>query len=238
MYYNNPFIKILETLANMLIVSFFWVLFSLPIVTVIASSAALFHTTSKIIFGPGRGKGVFRDFFDSFRQNLIPGIKLSLIVIVCIAFIAEGLWTGYQIWKLSIWGMLYMILGILIAFVFAITLIHVPPVLSRFDAPISSIIRMAIYFAIRKPLRSILLVLLLGLMVYSVETIPLALLIVPALYSDLVRAPLDRDMVSFAKDNGLETDEEDEQKEETVEEPEDSMMDLEEKFSGKGKKEK
>ena len=81
-------------------------------------------------------------------------------------------------------------------------------------------------------------VLLLGLMVYSVETIPLALLIVPALYSDLVRAPLDRDMVSFAKDNGLETDEEDEQKEETVEESEDSVMDLEEKFSGKGKKEK
>ena len=238
MHYNNPFIKILETLANMLIVSFFWVLFSLPIVTVIASSAARVHTTSKIIFGPGRGKGVFKDFFDSFRQNLMPGIKLSLIVIVCIAFIAEGLWTGYQIWKLSIWGMLYMILGILIAFVFAITLIHVPPVLSRFDAPISSIIRMAIYFAIRKPLRSILFVLLLGLMVYSVETIPLALLIVPALYSDLVRAPLDRDMVSFAKDNGLETDEEDEQKEETVEESEDSVMDLEEKFSGKGKKEK
>ena len=106
MNYNNPFIKMLETLANMLIVSFFWLLFSLPVVTIVASSAALFHTTNKILFGPGRGKGVFKDFYDSFKQNLLPGIKLSLIIIICTAFVAEGLWTGYQIWKISIWGML------------------------------------------------------------------------------------------------------------------------------------
>ena len=236
MNYNNPFIKMLESAANMLIVSFLWLLFSLPLVTVVPSSAALFHTTNKIIFGPGRGKGVFRDFFDSYKENLIPGIKLSLIILVCVAFVAEGLWTGYQIWRISIWGMLYMMLGILITFVFVITLVHIPPVLSRFDAPISSIIRMAVYFAIRKPLRSILFAFLFLAMIYSIEAFPLALLIVPAVYADLIRGPLDKDMTLFAQEHDLEQDSEQEQEEELLEEESLSALDLEERFAKEEKK--
>ena len=236
MNYDNPFIKMLETIGNMLIVSFFWLIFSLPVFTVVAASAALFHTTNKIIFGPGRGKGVFKDFFNSYKENLIPGIKLGLIFVVCALFVAEGLWTGYQIWRLNIWGMLYMILGILITFVFIVACIHVPVVLSRFEAPVSSIIRMAIYFAIRKPFRSILFALLFLLMIFFVESFPLALLIVPALYADLIRAPLHRDMVVFASENGLGQETLEEKEEEKEETKQESLLDLEERFSGDRKK--
>lgn len=226
----------LETIGNMLIVSFFWLIFSLPVFTIVASSAALFHTTNKIIFGPGRGKGVFKDFFNSYKENLIPGFKLGLIFVICVLFVAEGLWTGYQIWRLNIWGMLYMILGILITFVFIIASIHVPPVLSRFEAPVSSIIRMAIYFAIRKPFRSILFALLFLLMGFFVESFPLALLIVPALYADLIRAPLHKDMVVFAKENGLGEENVEEKEEEEEESKQVSLLDLEERFSNNRKK--
>ena len=237
MNYDNPFIKMLETLANMLIVSFLWLLFSLPLLTVISASAALFHTTSKIVFGPGRGKGVFKDFFGSYKLNLIPGIKLSLIILVCIAFIAEGLWTGYQIWRINIWGMLYMMLGILITFVFVITMVHIPPALSRFDAPITSIIRLAVYFAIRKPFRSILFALLFGVMLFSIGSFPLALLVVPALYTDLIRGPLDRDMDIFARENGFDNEASEDEEEETEDEEAFSSIDLEEKFRNDLKKE-
>ena len=95
MNYNSPFIRMLETIANMLIVSFLWLIFSLPVITLVSSSCALYHTTNKIIFGPGRGNGVWKDFFESYKLNLIPGIKLTLLVIVAGLFVAEGLWTGY-----------------------------------------------------------------------------------------------------------------------------------------------
>ena len=52
MNYNSPFIKMLETVANMLIVTFLWFVFSLPLLTIVASSAALYQTTVKVIFGP------------------------------------------------------------------------------------------------------------------------------------------------------------------------------------------
>ena len=226
----------LETIANMLIVSFFWLIFSLPIFTIVASSAALFHTVSKIIFGQGRGNGVFKDFFASYKLNLISGIKLSAIMVVAGLFVAEGLWTGYQIYKINIWGLLYMILGILITFVVITAFIHIPPVLSKFDAPVSSIIRMAVYFALKKPFRSIIFTLLIVLMYLFVTSFPLALMIVPALYTDLIRPYLEKDMDLFIKENGLEEKAEEIAEEEITEVVNESLSDLDERFANDRKK--
>ena len=231
MNYNNPFIKTLETIANMLIATFLWFLFSLPLITIIPSSAALYHTINKVVFGPKKGNGVFRDFFDSYKINLVPGIKLSVISIISILFVVEGLWTGYQIYKLSIWGMLYMMLGLIISPIVITTIIYIPPVLSRFVAPILSIIRLSVYFAMKKPFRSICYFILLLFMVLAIYAFPLAVVIVPSLYTDLVRTYLERDLNKFIEENDLDSIEVEEIVEEEIDEEEQSSADLEEKFS-------
>lgn len=231
MNYNNPFIKTLETIANMLIATFLWFLFSLPLITIIPSSAALYHTINKVVFGPKKGNGVFRDFFDSYKINLVPGIKLSVISIIALLFVAEGLWTGYQIYKLSIWGMLYMMLGLIISPIVITTIIYIPPVLSRFVAPILSIIRLSVYFAMKKPFRSICYFILLLFMVLAIYAFPLAVVIVPSLYTDLVRTYLERDLNKFIEENDLDSIEVEEIVEEEIDEEEQSSADLEEKFS-------
>ncbi len=203
MYYDNPFIKLLETIANMMIVSFLWILFSLPIITFMASCSAMYHTMVKIIFGEGRGNGVLRDFFESYKQNLIPGIKLSVIIIILSLFILEGLWTGYQFYKVNIFGMLYMMLGILITLVVVPTVINVGPVLSRFDAPVSSILRIAAYMTLKKPLRALFNVALLALAILAFYVFPLIVLITPALYTDLIRIPIELDMEQIIAENNL-----------------------------------
>ena len=238
MNYNNPFIKMLETIANMLIATFLWFVFSLPVLTVVASSSALYHTMTKVVFGPKRGNGVFRDFFDSYKLNLVPGIKLFFIILIAGLFVAEGLWTGYQIYKLNIWGMLYMILGLLISAVVITTVIYIPPVLSRFVAPILSIIRLSVYFAMKKPFRNLFYLLLFLFLVYAIYAFPLALVIVPALFADLVRTYLEKDLQQFIKDNDLEEMNLIE-KEEEEEVEEESIIDLEKRISekeNKGKK--
>lgn len=227
MNYNSPFIKMLETIANMLIASFLWFVFSLPVLTIVPASAALYHTTDRIIFGPGKGNGVFKDFFASFKLNLIQGIKLDLLVIAAFLFLVEGLWTGIQIYKLSIWGTLYLVLGILIAVVLITTIVYIPPVLSRFDAPVSSILRLAVYFALRKPLRSLFYLVLFVFLCIAILSFPLALVIVPGLYADLVRTYLEKDLKAFIEENGLEEGKQDEQEEEEEEEEDLSMADLE-----------
>ena len=177
-------------------------------------------------------------FDKAYKENLIIGIKLNLLIILMVLITAEGLWTGYQIWRINIWGMLYMMLGIIIAFVVITAIVHIPPVLSYFEAPVSSVIRMAVYFAIRKPLRSILFTLLFVLMLYFIEAFPLALLIVPALYGDLIRAPLNRDFMIFAKENNLETDNSEEISEEEETISEQSTYDLDRILNKKEKNKK
>ena len=226
----------LETIANMLIATFFWFIFSLPVITIIPSSAALYHTINKVVFGPKKGNGVFKDFFDSYKLNLIPGIKLSIITIIALLFVAEGLWTGYQIYKLSIWGMLYMVLGCVISPVVITTIIYIPPVLSRFIAPVLSIIRLSVYFAMKKPLRSILYFILLVFMVLAIYAFPLAVVIVPAVYTDFVRTYLEKDFNKFIEENDLESLKLEEAEEEEMIEDEGSVSDLEEKFSKERKR--
>ena len=236
MEYNNGFIKILETIANMLIVSFLWLMFSLPIITIVPACSALYHTVNKIIFGPGRGNGVFKDFFESYKTNLISGMKLSVLCIVIVLFILEGLWTGYQFYKVSILGMLYMMLGIIITLVVTPMLIYIPPVLSRFDAPMSSIFRISVFITMKKPLRAVLFVFLLAAMGFMVSAFPLALLIVPALYADLIRGPLENDLKQIIEENDLQEMVQQEQQEETEEAAEeDSAFDLDRKLSEKRK---
>ncbi|MBE6125661.1 MAG: DUF624 domain-containing protein [Erysipelotrichaceae bacterium] len=234
MDYNSPFIKILTMIANMIIASLLWLLFSLPVITIVPSCSALYHCVNKIIFGPGRGNGLFRDFFDSYKQNLVPGIKLTLLLLVLAFFIFEGLWTGYQFYR-TILGMLYFGLGIIIALVVGTMVVYIAPVLSRFDAPISSILRMSAYFAMKHPVRSILYVLIMAALAFSIEVMPLALLIVPAVYCDIIRGPLEKDMQQIIEDNNLVSlvAQEPEEEEEAVT---DSSYDLNEKMNSQRKK--
>lgn len=201
MQYNSPFVKILETIANMLIVSFFWIIFSLPILTVVPSTAALYHTTNKVIFGPGRGNGVFKCFWDTFKENLKKGLLLSLIIVVALAFIAEGLWTGYQLFKVNVFGMLYMILGVLITIAIVPAMTYAPVMLSRFDAPVTTIIRLSLYFSLKKPLMNVLSIVLIGFFALLLEIFPLSIMITPALYADFLRPFMEKSLKKFIEEN-------------------------------------
>lgn len=201
MQYNSPFVKILETIANMLIVSFFWIIFSLPILTVVPSTAALYHTTNKVIFGPGHGNGVFKCFWDTFKENLKKGLLLSFIIVVALAFIAEGLWTGYQLFRVNVFGMLYMILGVLITIAIVPAMTYVPVMLSRFDAPLSTIIRLSLYFSLKKPLMNVLSIVLIGFFALLLEIFPLSIMITPALYADFLRPFMEKSLKKFIEEN-------------------------------------
>lgn len=238
MKYNSPFMKFLEAIANMLIVSFFWVICSLPIITIVPATVSLYHTTNKIIFGEGRGKGVLKDFFKTFKLNFLLGLKVNLILIVAAFFIVIGINTGLQIYTINIFGLLYLILGFFITFIVVTMLVYIPAVISKFDIGVIDVFKLSAYFASQNILISILNVLLLGFMVLLVEVISLTIMIVPALYIDLVRATIEKRFNKFIVENNLEEnlEIEEEIKEEVNDEV--SMADLDNKLSNKrrGKK--
>ena len=215
--YDNPIMKMLETLANMMMVSFFWLVCSLPIVTLVPSSAALYHTSVKVIHGRSKDQSVIRDFFKVFIDSLNQGWILSLIVLAATFFLYVGIYAGIQIYKINFFGAAYLALGILIGLIIYPAVLYIPVVLSRFEGDIKMVLQLSLYFASGNILVNIEFGLLLALMYFSVSLFPLFLLVVPALYVDLIRPQMENKILTFIKMQGLEEEvEEVEVKDETV----------------------
>lgn len=204
--YNNPLIVFLVRTANMMIVSFYWLLCCLPVVTILPASAALYYSVTRVVLG--NGNGVTRAFFTAFKSALKPGIVLSILVTVIGLLVANGIRTGTMIWNANIFGTVYMALGILIGFLMLTAVIFMPAVLSRFEGSMSVVIRLSMYFAGQKPLRSAIYCAMLFLFIWMVDFFPLALLILPAVYMDLVHYSMEKAMLGYIRDAGLEDAEE------------------------------
>ena len=199
--YNNPFIVLMVRIANMMIVSFFWVLCCIPVVTVMPSCAAMYHTVNRVIFGSGNG--VIRDLFKTFKASLRPGILLSVILAIVGALVYFGIRVGMQIWSVGVFGAIYMAAGVLIAILCLTAVIYIAPALSRFEGNAGIIIRLSVYFSGRSLIRSIWYVVLLVLAIWAVEFFPLFLLVVPALYTDLIRRGVEKSMKKYIDEAGL-----------------------------------
>ena len=69
------------------------------------------------------------------------------------------------------------------------------------------VLRLSMYFAMKNQFRSAWFVILLGLAFWCVDFFPLLLLVMPALYTDLIRPSTEKVMQSYIRDVGLEDEE-------------------------------
>lgn len=215
--YNNPVIVFLTKAADMLILSLFWFICCIPVVTFVPACAALYASITDVVFGNERGYGVTRYFFSVFTQNFKRGMALSLLCAAVILLMAIGINTGLQVWAESAWGAAYMALGILVVIIFGTALLFIPPTFARFDGKTSVIIRLALYFSSRRVIRSLWYALLLAAVVLSVSIFPLVIVIAPALYVDLIRRGTEKTMNAYKAEYISDGDEEAEESEPTGE---------------------
>lgn len=80
--------KVLDRVADMLIWNFLWIVCSLPILTIGASTCALYHVNTKKIRKEDVGIG---EFFVVFKENLLFGISYQLVIICATLFTVWGI---------------------------------------------------------------------------------------------------------------------------------------------------
>lgn len=80
---DNPFFRFMGRVADLMALNLLWLLCCIPIITMGASTTALYYSTLKIV--RNEDASIIRMFFHSFRKNLKQGIFLNLI------FLAMGL---------------------------------------------------------------------------------------------------------------------------------------------------
>jgi len=206
MRYNNPVIVFLVKIANMMIVSFYWVVCCIPVVTIFPATAALWHSVNKVVFGSG--SGLTRDFFNALKGAWRPGWALSLLLAAMGGLLYLGIHSARQLWDTGVFGAGYMAVGVLIALVLLPMVLYVAPVLAKFEGGVNMVLRLSLYLSSRKLLQSIWFVVLFVLAAAAVDFFPLLLLIVPALYVDLIRGGVNKRIREYMEANDLHDPEE------------------------------
>ena len=199
--YDNPFMNIMVRIANLMILSFFWLICCVPVLTILPATAALYHTTVRVVHG--RGDGVAKDYFHALAGSLKKGIPLSLITAGAGSLLAYSLYIGHQMMERSLAGTFYYFFGIVLAFLLAAAALHLVPALATFEGSVGMYLRLSMYFSAKNLLKTALRMLLLALVVLMVDFYPIALLLLPGVYMDLVAPGMKKMTDRFMEENGL-----------------------------------
>lgn len=153
---DNMVIRILNRIGDILILHFLWLLCSLPIVTIGASTTALYYTAMKAVkYEDGY---VARRFFKSFKENF----KQSTIIWLIMLF-AGFLCGWYLSYSIETHKSVLTMFSTILTCVYVFILIYVFPLQSKFDNKITVTIRNAFLLSVKNFPWTLLMIVALGL---------------------------------------------------------------------------
>lgn len=94
---NSKFYSIMSKIADCMILSLLWLLFSLPLITAGTASTALYYCVIKVV---RKGEGsACKNFWHAFRDNLKQTVLITLLFVgVCAGCAAAGSWIA-SVWQ-------------------------------------------------------------------------------------------------------------------------------------------
>ena len=182
--------RFLEAFADLCIISTYWIVCCVPIITVGASCAALYAAVVRVI--RDESGSLTKTFFAVFRETLRQGTVPSLVF-------AAGCGLFYIYFALgagSISGSLFIAYWMVVAvlgIIFCGTFVYVFPLLSRFRQKTTVTLRNAFLLAFGYPAKTLGLVCLTALGVLALIHSPLLAFILPgtlALLASFVQEPI------------------------------------------------
>lgn len=144
--FDGSFINICDKIFDVMALGFLWMLCSIPIVTIGASTSALYYAMVKCV---KNGNGyIAREFFHSFRLNLISGCFIWILVVA--ATFAMHLNIGILMKETDGYVGLFFICVYALTSVWILAFAcYVFPALARFDMSSGWLIKLAMYMTVR-----------------------------------------------------------------------------------------
>lgn len=144
--FDGSFTNICDKIFDVMALGFLWILCSIPIVTIGASTSALYYAMVKCV---KNGNGyIAREFFRSFRLNLISGCFIWILVVA--ATFAMHLNIGILMKETDGYVGLFFICVYALTSVWILAFAcYVFPALARFDMSSGWLIKLAMYMTVR-----------------------------------------------------------------------------------------
>lgn len=200
--YNNIIYDWIYKIVYMIYASMLWIVFCLPVVTVGASTTALYYVANKTIRCE-KGK-IFQGFWYSFKMNFKQStvIWLGLLMIYAVGFIdyfvLRSLNLGGKIQNIFVW--------MLILFLMLIAMIanYIFPYIARFENKTSQIIKNSILIAMMNFGKSFINIILLLLTIMICVLRPYFIIICPATYMLVLSSSLEKVFRKYMLSENLE----------------------------------
>ena len=151
---DSLFGKIMYRAMVIIGTSLLFSLFSLPVVTAGPALAALYYVMLEMFYKGGTAR-IFKDFWNGFRMNLKQGLLAAVIFALCTGILAADI--RYCAGQEGFLGVFRYACFALLA-ILLITFVHLMPVMAAFSDTLPHLVRNALFFAFRRPVRMLLIV--------------------------------------------------------------------------------
>ena len=177
---ENGFFRGISKLVDCIFVSLLWIIGCIPIVTIGASTTALYYTVHKVIH---QEHGyIFHEFKHAFISNFKKSTITWLILLCVGAFLGSDAYLTYQLKQQGdkVGNVFYLILLLLLLEL--IVFIFVFPYIARFEDNTKRIFKNAFFLSFGNPIKMIFMLITFALSVYMVYVLPMLIVIAPTLY--------------------------------------------------------
>lgn len=175
---EGSFTGAMSRLADFVLLSALWLVASIPLVTIIPSTAALYYACVKSLRKEhGTPVAEFRSFF---AKNWKQGIGLSILYLILGALIGLNIYSVFHMDTGSTMYHIYIVLSLWLGLMFVFLSIYLPAVFSRFEYRTIDFLKNSIIMAVRHTLTSLILCIISGLAVYLILRFYVLLFVLPA----------------------------------------------------------
>lgn len=144
---DGPVMAFITKIVYCVYLNILWFLCSLPIVTAGASTTALFYVTLKMVHN--EEGSLTKSFFRAFRENFKQSTIVWLILLVLGIFLAVDGYVFYHMrFDSVIWTLGAAVFTVVLA-AYAIVLMYVFPLMSRFDNTVFAMLRNSLMIGMR-----------------------------------------------------------------------------------------
>ena len=199
--YDSPRIRGINKIVDCVLLSFFWLLFSTPIITFGAATTALYYTVNKVIRHDR--SHVWREFWGAFKANF----KQSTIIWLLVAFL-YWLMIGNCILMYNAGNTVLLILYLVFVALLTMWVIHLFPHIARFENSTKVILKNCFFLMIRHCGKtfSVLILLVMAIILFLIW--PILMFILPVAYNFMATLLLEPIYRKYMSEEDLEAEDE------------------------------
>ncbi len=142
---NNPVWRFMGRLADIFLLTVLWAVCSLPVITIGASTTALYYVTLKM--AEGKEGYIIKDFFGSLKENFGHATPVWLIMLAIGLFFGWDLYYYYHLPMRAAVLVFWMFVVLAVVYLFILTIIF--PLAARFDLGIKKLFFMAFMISMK-----------------------------------------------------------------------------------------